>query len=160
MKFSKSTSLLLSILTHSTDSASIPTVSTLDDLPYDSNDRLSTHVLAYPSRCSDLVSGTGSLRDGIFHHAFYSLQGEAHRQVFGHFDDEAECMVVCLEKGTPRSVVARPLPHRYWRDGEVDLDGTGEDNNVQQMSLPDFVWSDGCGKVEYGMVNYHTNVRK
>ncbi|KAL7476247.1 hypothetical protein ACHAW6_002120 [Cyclotella cf. meneghiniana] len=139
----------------------IPTIRSLDDLPYDANDHLATHVFAYPSRCSSVVSYEHRIYSNIFHHKFVSLAGEALAAVFGHLnsahqndDDASDCMAVCLEKGTPKSVVARPLPHRYWRNGAVDQDGKGTD--IEQMSLVDFLYSDGCGKVEYGMVNYHT----
>ncbi|KAL7502996.1 hypothetical protein ACHAXN_000852 [Cyclotella atomus] len=144
----------------SSSSSSIPTISSLDSLPYDENGHLSTHILAIPSRCSEKLDDP-RVPSGIFGHRKVLLEGEASAAVFGHLlgdddggdDDEAKCAAVCLEKGTIRSVVARPLPHRYWLDGAVDQDGDGR--RVEEMTLLDFVYSDGCGKVEYGMVNYH-----
>jgi len=151
--------LLLHQSAPSVASADIPTISSLNDLPYDTNDHLVTHVFAYPARCSESLRDS-RLFNGIFHHAFYALTDDAERRVFGHFSSEADtdanCMAVCLEKGTLKSVVARPLPHRYWNGGQVDRDGDG--THVVQMDLMDFMYSDGCGKVEYGMVNYHERV--
>ena len=143
----------------SSSSGVIPTISSLSSLPYDANARLSTHVLAFPSRCIDALSDP-RIPDGIFHHAFYALEDDALHDVFGHLNLEdgetLKCAAVCLEKGTLETVVKRPLPHRYWVDGTVDQDGDGR--RVDDMTFMDFVFSDGCGKVEYGMVNYHENV--
>lgn len=134
------------------------TISSLDSLPYDENNRLSTHVLAYPSHCADKLDDP-RIPDGLFHHRKISVEGDALRAIFGHIpNDDNRCMAACLEKGTEESVVARPLPHRYWIDGYVDQDGDGK--RMEEMTLLDFVYSDGCGKVEWGMVNYHDRVSK
>jgi hypothetical protein len=141
--------------TTASTTATIPTISSLADLPYDSNGHLSSHVLAFPSRCFDAFDDP-RMPSGIFDHQFVMLQGAAFHSVFGHLPpstSDKDCMAACLERGTPGQVVARPLPHRYWRNGKVDQDGDG--SRMEDMSLLDFLYSDGCGKVEYGMVNYH-----
>ena len=146
---------LLTLLPPATPSDPTPTISSLSALPYDTNDRLSSHILAVPSHCIDTVDYR--LAQGVLGHHLYALTNEATNAVFGHLNPQPdECLAACLEQGTPRSVVARPLPHRYWREGKVDQDGDGE--RVEEMNLMDFVYSDGCGKVEYGMVNYHERV--
>lgn len=131
--------------------AAVDTVNSLDELPYDSSDNhLASHIFAYTSSCIQIVENS-PVQDGIFSHKFYVLEGTAEEDVFGHLDSSVECKVACLEKGTPRSLVARPMPHRYWIDGMVDRgDGTVTD----EISLFDFVTSDGCGMVEYGFINY------
>jgi len=88
----------------------------------------------------------------MYGHQFLALEGKAFRDVFG---EEAEfpsspasvrdCQAVCLELGTLKSVVARPLPHRYWGREEA------------KRQLYDFMLSDSCGRVEYGFVNYQDN---
>jgi hypothetical protein len=160
--------LLLSLLTSSVangsiesqDDANLLTISSLDNFPYDENNHLASHILAIPSRCHDKLDDP-RVPNHIFHHQKVLLEGEASDAVFGHLllgdnNDEGACAAVCLEKGTNKSVVARPLPHRYWLDGKVDQDGDGR--RVEDMTLLDFIYSDGCGKVEYGMVNYHERV--
>ena len=128
-----------------------------NQFPYDANARLSTHVLAFPSSCTDALTSDPRVPNGIFRHAFHALSDDALSDVFGHLNlHDGQCAAVCLEKGTLRSVVKRPLPHRYWVDGTVDQDGDGR--RVEEMSFMDFVYSDGCGRVEYGLVNYHDNV--
>jgi hypothetical protein len=126
------------------------TINSLDELPYSDN-HLASHVLAYTSSCTETVESSG-IQDGTFGHAFYILQGQASAHVFGHLNYSTGCTVVCLERGTPRALVARPMPHRYWINGAVDLDGDGRE--IEKMDLNDFVNSDGCGQVEYGVVNF------
>jgi hypothetical protein len=128
--------------------ASTRAIKSIDELPYSDN-HLASHVLAYTSSCTETVESSG-IKDGIFGHVFYMLQGDASARVFGHLNS-AGCTVVCLEKGTPRAVIARPMPRRYWIDGAVDLDGDGSE--IVKMDLNDFLSSDGCGQVEYGVVN-------
>ena len=136
----------------------IPSVSNLSDLPFDENDHLSTHVLAVPNgKCGSLLKPNVDFRDGSHGHKWMTLEGEAFESVFGHlgaytdFSDEKvtdfnnDCLAVCLEKGTLREVVARPLPHRYFVKGKVDQDGDGE--RVEERNVQGFVMSDSCAKV-------------
>jgi len=141
----------------------------LSDLPFDENDHLSTHVLAVPAgKCGSLLlEDTVDFEDGSHGHQWMELEGEAFDSVFGHLgayadfssdevtDFNTDCLAVCLEKGTLREVVARPLPHRYFLQGKVDQDGDGM--RVTEASVQQFVMSDSCAKVEYGFVNYHDN---
>jgi hypothetical protein len=133
--------------------------SSLSDLPFDENDHLSTHVLAVPAgKCASLLKDAADFGDGSFGHQWVELEGEAFKSVFGHLkafsdfpeDDEVtdfnkDCLAVCLEKGTLREVVARPLPHRYFIQGEVDQDGDGD--RVDKMTLQAFFMSDSCARV-------------
>jgi hypothetical protein len=133
--------------------------SSLSDLPFDENDHLSTHILAVPAgKCASLLKDAADFDDGSFGHQWMELKGEASKSVFGHLeafadfpeDDEVtdfneDCLAVCLEKGTLREVVARPLPHRYFIQGEVDQDGDG--GRVDEMTLQNFFMSDSCARV-------------
>ena len=137
-------------------------ISSLDDLPFDENDHLSTHIFAYPAgKCASLVNDAMDIKNGDFGHQWLGLDGEAFTSVFGHLgsDDEGiiasdenkitnfntDCVAVCLEKGTLRTVVARPLPHRYFSHGKVDQDGDG--GRVDEMTVDNFYMSDSCAKV-------------
>ena len=131
----------------------------LSDLPFDENDHLSTHVLAVPAgKCGSLLlEDTVDFEDGSHGHQWMELEGEAFDSVFGHLgayadfssdevtDFNTDCLAVCLEKGTLREVVARPLPHRYFLQGKVDQDGDGM--RVTEASVQQFVMSDSCAKV-------------
>ena len=136
----------------------IASASNLSDLPFDENDHLSTHILAVPAgSCGSLLKDAVNVREGVHGHKWIGLEGKAFESVFGHYGDYADfsgeevtdfnddCLAVCLEKGTLREVVARPLPHRYFVQGKVDQDGDGE--RVDEMSLQTFFMSDSCAKV-------------
>ena len=147
---------------------SITTISNLDDLPYDENDHLSTHIFAYPSgKCASLLKDGNVVQfdDGDFGHQWIGLDGEAFNSVFGHHLEEGsaqllftndddddkitnfnkDCVAVCLEKGTLRNIVARPLPHRYFIHGNVDQDGDGR--KIDETTVQQFFMSDSCAKV-------------
>jgi hypothetical protein len=156
---------LLSILkNHGANAA--PTILDLADLPYNEDNRLETHIFAYPAgACAELIDSDSSVWDGHHGHVFVALDGEAYRNVFGHLkgffsdsppttaDSFHDCLAVCLEKGTNQSVVARPLPHKYWQYGEKDDEG----EMVEVASIGNFFLSDSCAMLEYGFVNYHVN---
>lgn len=143
-----------------------PTISSLSDLPFNEDGRLSKHFFAYPAgECASLIDSDTTIHDGQWEHTFVALDGEAFGAVFGHLEGVdasapptdvntfRDCLAVCLEKGTSQSVVARPLPHRYWKRGEVE-----DEKEVKTVDTMDrFLTSDACGKVEYGFVNYHEN---
>lgn len=154
---------LLSLLTDHGHAA--PTILDLADLPFNEDNRLAEHIFAYPAGvCATLIDSDKTMKDGHHGHKFVALDGEAYNDVFGHLQDVPnspptnansfyDCLAVCLEKGTNRSVVARPLPHRYWQYGEKDDEG----EMVEVDAIDSFFGSDSCGRVEYGFVNYHTN---
>ena len=159
---------LLSLLSHNGIHAA-STISSLTDLPYNEDNRLSTHIFAYPAgQCASLIDADTTIYEGQWDHKFVALEGDAFSAVFGHLEgvDAAapptnvnsfhDCLAVCLERGTLQSVVARPLPHRYWKNGEVE----DEDEIIKVDTMDQFLTSDACGKVEYGFINYHDNLVK
>ena len=136
----------------------LASASSLSDLPFDKNDHLSTHILAVPAgTCGSLLKNAVDFKKGTHGHKWIGLEGEAFESVFGHYgkyadysgeevtDFDNDCLAVCLEKGTLREVVARPLPHRYFVQGKVDQDGDGE--RVDETSLQNFFMTDSCAKV-------------
>ena len=149
----------------STNETDKKVISSLDELPFDDeNDHLSTHIFAYPAgKCASLVNDAMDIKNGDFGHQWMGLDGEAFTSVFGHLGDDddegiiiasdetkitnfnTDCVAVCLEKGTLRTVVARPLPHRYFNHGKVDQDGDG--GRVDEMTVDNFYMSDSCAKV-------------
>lgn len=160
--------LLIPSLLNGGTAAVSPILTTLSDLPFNDDNRLTSHVFAYPAgKCASLIDAETTIRDGEWDHKFVSLDGEAYKAVFGHLLDDPlpsnndikslrDCLAVCIERGTLRSVVARPLPHRYWKYGhKID-----EGKDIEMSSIASFLNSDSCGKVEYGFVNYHTNPLK
>ena len=172
-KSTQSLLLLLSSLlltTHHGAQAAPTIITTLSDLPFNDDNRLTSHIFAYPAgKCASLVDADTTIHDGIWEHKFFALEGEAYRSVFGHLEgvpesppsaDEVtsfhDCLAVCIERGSLQSVVARPLPHRYWKYGQK-LD---ELNAIEMENIASFLNSDSCGKVEYGFVNYYQHSLK
>lgn len=109
-------------------------------------------------------------------HKFVALEGEAYSAVFGHLEgvDSGtpptdansfhDCYAACLERGTQQSVVARPLPYRYWQKGKVEDEipdrhslAPEKGRTIDVENIDSFLTSDSCGKVEYGFVSYHDN---
>ena len=148
------------------------TITSLSELPFNEDNRLTKHIFVYPAgKCASLIDTDDSIFDGQWGHTFMSLDGDAYKAVFGHLDgvdvsngvpsDDTvqtfhDCTAACLEKGTHEDIVARPLPHRYWNKGTKDDEGTIE----EVASVNRFLTSDSCGKVEYGFTNYHENTLK
>ncbi len=161
--------LLLTLLTTNRWTNAAPTILDLSELPYNEDNRLATHIFAYPAgACAELIDSDNSVWDGNHGHAFVALDGEAYRNVFGHLEGFVsdsppttvesfhDCLAVCLERGTDRSIVARPLPHKYWQYGEKDDEG----EMIEVDNISEFFSSDSCGRVEYGFVNYWPNTVK
>lgn len=158
---------LLSLLSLASqhDASAAPTISSLTELAYNEDNRLSNHFFAYPAgKCASLIDSDEKIFDGQWGHEFVALEGEAYGDVFGHLegvdgsagpptevDTFMDCLAVCLEKGTLQSVVARPLPHRYWKEGVV----MDEKEPVEVPNMNRFLTSDSCGQVEYGFISYH-----
>jgi hypothetical protein len=142
-------------------------ISTLSDLPYDENGRLSSHVLAYHpaarSDCASLVESELEYNNMMYHHLPIAVEGDAAIALFGddgdpglQIDDDdddddddvarrsSSCPAVCLVRGVDSHLAAHPLPENYY-----DPRGNGE-----HASFREFLSSHSCGAVEYAFVNY------
>lgn len=131
-------------------------VSSLTDLPFDENDHLSSHIIAYPASgpCSSLVEDALPTGENLYRHIPFAVEGDAAATLFGDkleeisesssIKDVTQCPAVCLDRGVDSSLVAYPLPGKYY-----DPDG-GDTHS----SIADFVASLSCGRVEFGFINY------
>ena len=129
-------------------------VSSLTDLPFDENDHLASHIVAYPASgpCSDLVEAVLPSGSNLYGHLPIAVDGDAATALFGEdfksdstFAAVNECPAVCLDRGVDKSLVAYPLPEKYYRPKEDGTDHT---------SFPNFIASLSCGRVEFGFINY------
>ena len=149
MQLSKHLALttLLFGLTESLDST---VVSNLNDLTFDENGHLKSHVLAFPAsgRCGELLEA--QIAQTYLHgHIPVAVEGEAASDLFGEnipneASDFTECPAVCIDRGVDKSLVAYPLPEKYFNPQENDL----------HKRFSDFVSSRACGRVEFGFINY------
>ena len=125
-------------------------VSNLTDLEFDENGHLKTHVLAFPASgpCGALIEAQID-RSFLHSHIPVAVEGEAAAKLFGKdIPSEAsavnDCPAVCLDRGVDSSLVAYPLPEKYYRPAE----------NESHTTFGDFIASKSCGKVEFGFINY------
>eukprot|EP00567_Pseudictyota_dubia_P003424 CAMPEP_0197435174 /NCGR_PEP_ID=MMETSP1175-20131217/2804_1 /TAXON_ID=1003142 /ORGANISM="Triceratium dubium, Strain CCMP147" /LENGTH=518 /DNA_ID=CAMNT_0042964137 /DNA_START=43 /DNA_END=1599 /DNA_ORIENTATION=- len=135
--------------------------SSLSDLPYDENGRLSTHLLVYPNACAAAVEG--GIASEQYGREIHPVSGDALAAIFGEGEDDYErkvtgnggeplplsqCRAACLERGVDRSVVHATMP-TYRFEGESE-----------KRSI-DMWLHEKCQKVEFGFINYHKpDVRK
>lgn len=123
-----------------------PTVtSLLDDLPYDENGKLETHLLVYPENCATTVALE-------FRHEHY--YGRVLRPVAGpaqdaYFSDTVhasprrieDCRMACVDRGVDKSVVQYTMPEKHYDPAEFKM-------------ARDFL-RERCEKVEFGFLSYH-----
>jgi len=112
----------------------------IQDLEYDENGKLASHVVLYPA--GDPYCQVGKL-DATEGFQFYPVLGEALQAVFPGAS-ESSCQAACMEKGTDRSVAHAAMPHKHW-------DGTGK-------FKPWF--AESCQKVEVCFLNYYSKIAK
>jgi len=126
----------------------------LSDLPYDANGKLSTHLLVYPEACASAIEGEINYKpygrelhpvagDALF--AFFGETDNDYRSKFGdgNAPQLVQCRAACIERGVDRSVVRATMPiYRF------------EGDQMAGESLSDWM-EDACQKVEFGFINYH-----
>jgi len=124
-------------------------VSNLADLPFDENGHLLEHVLAFPASgpCGALIEAQTGMTF-LFDHTPIAVEGEAAAKLFGStIPSEAaavsDCPAVCLDRGVDSSLVAYPLPEKYY-----------DPENKLHQTFGAFVASGSCGKVEFCFINY------
>jgi len=125
-----------------------PTTSSLSDLPYDENGRLSTHLIVYPAgECAGLLEKRIKKTYG---YKFRPLSDEAASSFFDEEEDDGgggrECQVACVERGVDRSLVTAVMPFRYFR---------GTEDEFGSAALMDW-FRNACTKVEVCFMNYYS----
>ena len=134
----------------------IRVASTLSGLPYDENSHLASHLLVFPASgpCASLIENIVFAKNSdLYGHIPIALEGEAAATYFKDIPTTAtsvtECPALCLERGVDSSLVAYPMPHKYYNPT------TNEDHT----SFVNFLSSLSCGRVEFGFINYfHKNL--
>ena len=135
------------------------TISSLEELPFDENGHLASHVLVIPSGpCSTLVqSEIDKGGDGdLYSHVPIRVTGNAASDLFDDGYDEEDvtdimqCQLVCLDRGVDADLVGDPLPEKYF-----DPNG-----NSAHHSFSGFMGSLSCGRVEFGFINYSSKTLK
>mmetsp|Transcript_36583 Transcript_36583/g.44157 ORF Transcript_36583/g.44157 Transcript_36583/m.44157 type:complete len:507 (-) Transcript_36583:32-1552(-) len=119
-------------------------VSSISDLPFDENGRLSSHLLVYPEgACANFIEDD-SHRNQPFRE-LYAVSGEALSIFFGGTGIadvpkiSQDCPAACLERGVEKSQVGTPLPSLYF-DREQKFDAW---------------FTTACNKAEQCYINYH-----
>ncbi|CAB9519102.1 2OG-Fe(II) oxygenase [Seminavis robusta] len=106
------------------------------DLTYDENGKLAKHHLLFPAgnhRCDPAKIGQ------TYGFEFRAVADEALAAVFPGAS-EGDCVAVCLERGTDKSVAHAAMPERHWL-GEGDFRDWFENT---------------CKKTEVCLMNYHS----
>ena len=134
----------------SIDAVETSVVSNLAELPFDENDHLASHMLAYPASgpCNELMKSHIAVNH-LYNHVPVAVAGDAASQLFGdNIPREAvaitDCPAVCLDRGVDSSLAPYPLPEKYF----------DPKNKESHQKFSDFLASESCGKVEFGFINY------
>ncbi|KAL7495760.1 hypothetical protein ACHAWT_004136 [Skeletonema menzelii] len=126
-------------------------ISNLADLPFDENDHLSAHILAFPASgpCGALVDAAIE-ETFLYGHTPIAVEREAAEKLFAEYSSSeqsavtvTDCPAVCLDRGVDSSLVAYPLPEKYLNNESHEHD-----------TFANFMASNACGRVEYGFINY------
>ena len=95
-------------------------VSNLSDLPFDENDHLNAHILAFPASgpCGALMKAQIEATF-LYGHVPVAVEGDAAEKLFGSNipikpSAVTDCPAVCLDSGVDSSLVAYPLPEKYY----------------------------------------------
>lgn len=133
------------------EAAANQVISAFSELPYDENQHLASHILAYPAGgpCSSLVEAAMPNPGNMYRHVPVAVDGDVAAALFGEVptegvSDVTQCPAVCLDRGVDASLVAHPIPQKYYNPAE----------NGDHKSFADFVSSLSCGHVEFGFINY------
>jgi len=153
-------------------------VSSLDDLGFDENGKLSSYHVVYPAHehedehedehdgnggngnCAAMVSKLGG-SGGSYGVIKTALTGEALDTVFPNWSSSTDtntdagkerCEAALLERGTDRSMVGYPMPYKRWSS---DNDNDNDDVNVVDINNDLTAWYQGEGiSVEICLMNY------
>jgi hypothetical protein len=128
--------------------------SNLNQLPLDENNRLSSHFLLFAGSeiCESEVNYAGmNLAMRHIGKASKSLK----ESFFGSL--EAECSLVCLEKGTFFEQINYPLPYQINKIVNIDQVDLWILNNCQQAEVGFINYRENRGIIYW--INYNTNER-
>lgn len=129
-------------------SAAITTISSLNELKVDENNRVSTHYILYPEGC-DYYPSQAFVPSFFEAHA---VTGAARDVLFADVPPESSidnCPAVCVERGVEQHLAGAVLPHRYHHP-------TTRPNGrlFKNRDFEDWV-ANSCTRVEVCFLNYH-----
>lgn len=125
----------------------IRSVSTIDDLAYDENNKLSKHVLVVTPSCQGVPVHNDRfdvVQVQIDDDAPPTASRSLHDDIFGASSTSSaadKCQAACLERGTDRSLAASVLPQRLYYE-------SAETKSLKEWFGPH------CEKVEICLINY------
>lgn len=134
-------------------------ISDLSELALDEHGHVASHFFAYPGTgpCASLIEDALPSEGGMYHHAPIAVEGDAAAALFGdkvlaEGDDSVAdvelCPAVCIDRGVDASLAAFPMPEKYFTPYK----------RADHTSIPSFIASLSCGRVEFGFINYSPNV--
>ncbi|KAL7519917.1 hypothetical protein ACHAWX_004677 [Stephanocyclus meneghinianus] len=124
-------------------------VSSFSEFPYDENNHLASHILAYPATepCNTLIAKQIENRE-LYHHIPIAVDGEVASALFPSLPTQvaqiSDCPAVCLDRGVDYELVPYPMPEKYYDPRK----------NEEHSSFPQFLGSTSCGRVEIAILNY------
>mmetsp|Transcript_1625 Transcript_1625/g.3400 ORF Transcript_1625/g.3400 Transcript_1625/m.3400 type:complete len:556 (-) Transcript_1625:37-1704(-) len=125
----------------------VSTISSLDELQVDENNRVSSHYILYPEGCNYYPSQ--AFVPSLF--KAHAVKGAAQDVLFSDLPPESSienCPAVCVERGVQQHLAGAVLPHRYY---------TPEQKAAGRLRNQDYeMWfGNACSKVEVCLLNYY-----
>jgi len=128
--------LALSVNAQQNESAVVRDIET--DLPYDANQKLTTHVILY----SGCKNDAALLAKPSYGFIARPVEGKAASLVFPEStSSKSECRAVCVERGVDKSHAYAVMPHKRYQ-------------SASKLPLSTFI-DENCLKVEVCLMNYH-----
>jgi hypothetical protein len=139
-------------------------VTSFDQFPFDENNHLSSHILAYPNTepCKSFIESQLAQQTELYLHLPLAVDGDVASALFpdspGSSSTDAdadtpgsiqECPLVCLDRGIDAHLLPYPMPQKYYSPKSND-----EHRSDISSSLSTFLGSHSCGKVEIAVINY------
>ena len=117
-------------------------VDSIDNLPYDAEERLSSNIFLTPSNCVNwsnegINSVNSDFRDK------YIINGEFKELLGLSISSKVEgCWGICVDRGTTKDLIEHPMIHHVYSEATQDIDMT--------------TWyRENCQQAEIGFVSYH-----
>ncbi|CAJ1959476.1 unnamed protein product [Cylindrotheca closterium] len=138
--------LLIQIQSVQSSESVITTISSLDQLKVDENNRVSSHYLLYPEGC-DYYPSQAYVPS---HFEAHTVTGAARDVLFADLPPESSienCPAVCMERGVQQHIAGAVLPHRYYTPTE-------RDDRLRNGEFQNW-FGTHCSRVEVCLLNYH-----